>query len=1417
MTCRFYQRYGFGHVVADLRKCDPFSHNFSKFSVTPSPVYSSFRWSHSNFVARLSSRQYDKRGNLKYAVPKSTRAQTQVLLESYRRVSGRDYDRKYMPTQPNMLAGYRNKNRYCRQPFPEQDLSPEIAKLFPVAMERVGKRFAPFLSGSETLSMQEVISQADMTKSNGAVWRDVFRTKREFFESKFIPFGPSKGLPWNPIDVLENFYQSLSAENTAFYVFWLDKLKDEIRPIDKLRCLECVDKEDPCPECPNKIRTFNCASTEMVIAMNQLCLDCNQSFYVMGANGVSWSTVGSSKYMLGWDRDIRKHLKVGPKNSYGLDGGQWDSRMFYMLLWAVCLLRQQWTVLTEDEKCKLRNLYRILITRMVQGEAGDILMFFLGNPSGSSNTICDNTIGFSILWEWVWLVLLRVENLRRRKTGEPLLSDSQTLMDKHVCLSICGDDVRLTISDDVLPWFNLHAIITTMASWNTLIEYESLQPMAAPDVVYTSNKSELVNGFYLPSPNYDRVVACLIEASEKVPYKNFDVDPRWALLRLYAVRIDSWGNSELRALISDMILDCQKSNRQLFVSTHPDENIHKGVTWRAIQEVYKTDRELEWLYFGFEEGGPAGKEIFPFIFCPQDSEQNSIIYSIMREFDSTLGYPGEGPGIWDTVTAAPAKLRFKYHGNWGGPNYGGGKHLSFGEIPDWNVPPIDELDATFRRHDYNYTRMPQNKADKIWVQEAKRLPPSLKAQLAMLGFHLKSIDAGSITPGWTYPHVEEPTDYPWEIRPKEKAERIGEASNPGPPKGGKQKRGKKSKKPQGKKVYMVAAKPRVQVPKKKMKAMVAKVSKMVKAPVTSLVRAPQKGFKLYRGTRGSVIMEGQIVLVDMNNLAADLPAYTSIFNSKTVNNNATNAGNPPFIALNPYALMAIAGNWGGETDVAAMADFYEHWTGEFHMEFKSGTTTGIGGMWTAWFDKDSADRDYIAGDPSIVQEAELHGGKQTPIYESFSMSFKTKKRMWLRSASQTDIRTVNLANFYVIANQKLYALDAATHTIPYGELICRYKIKFSTRTSKEINYASQYTNDVDSFAGANGFPIGATNTKASNPLSQTVVPYVSDSMAAGPASILPATLLVLNHKFTTPKAAFVQVHLAANATSTFTFGCSYFIGGTNVTTSYSMNDVQATSTAFFGISVWTFFIPAGTPADFAQVQFYTVAAATVTDFNMWTLESCLFAGDFGSTVSTYSKRFFKPTLTPSEDIEQRISRLIRQQLDEKEDKKDDALALGPTPLCVIQDSPVIVGKSLPSDLFDALERPKSKAKRFGEAENPGPWVAQKGFDEWLTDAMSADVTVRATRTSLAEGAKKVILRVRNGNGGFVITNTEYERIVSFLISSRNPVSNDAKLSFTKALSALADRHDKFLDNGDEKKDGGPDGPIGAERNAEHAD
>lgn len=1507
-----------------------------------SPEHMKLNWSFTGHLGRLSARPSRVfRGGLKYSLPRTKRVTDQYLIETMQRL-GHQYQCKYSPTLPfhdenkSMTeaqrarvfeAAYKNKNRYSRNLYPEQQCA-QYHQQFKRALEATKKRFQIALAGAQVMSPEAVVSELDMQKSCGSPWREIFHTKKEFFDSNFV----GRPVGFDPWTVISQFDKSLDNENTAFYTFWLDKLKDEIRTNEKVA--------------ENKIRTFNCAPIEVVVAMNELCLEMNQFLYMEGEKLTNWSTVGMTKYLGTWDRMIKKHLAIGQCNSFSSDGGQWDSRMSAFLLWAVCEMRCHWGDYSEVSRGRLRMLYRLLISRVVHGEWGDLIWLFIGNPSGSSNTITDNTLGHAFLWNLTWFILREVENQRLRDAGKSIddqIPPTQSYQDKNFCLSLCGDDSLFTISDRILSWFNATRIMQTMASWGTIQEIESLEPKPANECVYTSNTSELLSDQWLPCPDFDRVLGGAVEAGKAHPSciggRMELTDPRWTLLRLYAIRIESWGSSRCRRFFKDLIEQFHKDHKQLFLDTPSEQKVHEGVTWGDVRSVWKSDLELFWLYTG-RESGSAGNTTFPFIFDSMEtmtkSPLNYAVYRERKKFDSTLGYPGEGPEdvvqrirkdelerklfcpqkvvqiekldtifhgarcprcnarsrsgqhlcpvqsfpvkqgevqgvnlgfkkfqrdfknarqMWEHARTSfePSgsenhrnKLRLKkkryrqkkklaansfgeasnpgpwyspydlmllglkgeeaqikYHGNWGGPNYSAGKFTKKGEVPDWNHPSVDQLDESFKKHDYNYTRMNHRDADRLWLAEAQKLPPSLKKQLAQLGFHAKvhaSLD--SWMPSWNKKKVKDPGDYPWQKvvkfspktlvdemafqNPVEETVRYGEADNPGPPKkNGKSKKGKKQ--PVAKK----AAKKLVQAVKqelsmRKMRAKQVQPQRRRRGGGSRqvAVRTIPKSITLRSTSTNSYRFKGRVLLNTLNKSEAfDQYATNWFFDNVTVAGNAK----LNFLDINPYSLSVLANMLGGDQLPLAVADYFEKWRGNFRFRYVHSCADTTPGSFGFFIDRDPADTDEdFLGSQQLIARMDSHGGRQSQ-YALDSVFSASGNNLYLRQSANSDIRKVSAGHAFWF---NMMDPDALGSIVELGNMYMEYDITLYNQCANERLMFGEWGYAVSGTIGATTVFAPQTSSRKF-PYSNLIVPAVNTTHASVGGAL---QSLILNSNQTTPTSYFLQVQgqvTNGNAVALFFNG-----NGVDLTSTCVVEDFTSTST--LGTTTFSFvvLVPANLPPDSAVIRIQATVIATGTvSFDVWSLPSTFFSSDWASLPplnwSSIKSKIrageFKQGSQSGLSIEQRIEDMANALKELREDKKQSEF------LSVEQDSPVVVPQDeIISDQGVLMRRPcvqlhlAQKVVRVGEAKNPGPKKClTQNLKPWLLKCQNSDVTVRKTRTDLADQWKGI----EDPNGAYVMSNETYFSIVVFLRNSRSPVKDEQMLAFAKAVQAVLDELD----------------------------
>jgi hypothetical protein len=216
--------------------------------------------------------------------------------------------------------------------------------------------------------------------------------------------------------------------------------------------------------------------------------------------------------------------------------------------------------------------------------------------------------------------------------------------------------------------------------------------------------------------------------------------------------------------------------------------------------------------------------------------------------------------------------------------------------------------------------------------------------------------------------------------------------------------------------------------------------------------------------------------------------------------------------------------------------------------------------------------------------------------------------MWLRQAATADVRKTSAGHFFAITNQ---TMSTATS---YGTILVHYNIKYSTPTSKDLSYASQWAQSNQTIAsGGSGLNLSTANRL--QPYSNTVVSMDSDSMVMAKAFPVLSTsqVLVLNHAFTTPAPTFVQASVVIFGTMSglpsniFLYALGGVIQAENI--GYVVDAVSLSATAFH--ATYTFFIPPGSPPDSAQLCFEATASVTGPfAWILWTLQSQLFQNDF---------------------------------------------------------------------------------------------------------------------------------------------------------------------------------------------------------------
>lgn len=466
-------------------------------------------------------------------------------------------------------AGFRSAAKYDRyQPIVE-------AEAWSASFDYMVRHFLPFMCDSRIVD--EDYAWEDMNKSSscGYPWNLVYHNKRDFIESGNT--------------VVSDYWELLaSGKSSETHVpIWSSTCKIELRPVEKLKFYGGE---------YDKLRTFTASPIEHSVNANRMYVDQNNKFY--DSAGEHWSFVGATKFFLGFDSAFRR-LDRHP-NAYCLDESSYDASLFEELMngcrdfrW-LCYRNE---FRTPENQIRHVALYRSIIHSVIVLETGELCQKHTGGPSGSSNTIVDNTLNLFRLLAYAYYTLCK--EYGREPSYVDFMENVEALLN--------GDDNTFTVSNSLNPIFNARNIARVWSSIGVVTtpskDIWDARPLRECD--FLSHTWVEYKGHMLPCPETEKVLCSLMY--------NSDIDDvRWHLLRAYALRIDSWPNLVCRQVISDYIDYLNVVYKSSLYGSVKVSN--EEFTMLSIRGVYKNDYELEQLYIG-EEGARK-------IDSPPNSESN---------------------------------------------------------------------------------------------------------------------------------------------------------------------------------------------------------------------------------------------------------------------------------------------------------------------------------------------------------------------------------------------------------------------------------------------------------------------------------------------------------------------------------------------------------------------------------------------------------------------------------------------------------------------------------------------------------------------------------------------------------------------------------------------------------------------------
>jgi len=428
------------------------------------------------------------------------------FIEMYYDDNGIEKSAEWGLPVPNEEAAYKSLSKYAKDcPFMDDDQVRDMNR----AWEWTSNHFFPYMHDARVRTLEEVVAKLDRTTSAGAPYNVLYSTKGDLLD-----FDP---------DILQTFEESwqLLESDPCHTYLCTNSLKEEIRPTEKTA--------------QNKIRTFTAMAVDATVDGNRLFVDMNEkmnSAWLTSSSTVGWSPMNGN-----WGRLLEK-LQIHP-NGYALDESEYDSSLRSYMMWGCARFR--WCCLQEADRTsenlrRVKTYYRNLVNTVIISPEGVLVMKLGGNPSGSVNTINDNTLILFTLLSYAWI---RAVPDKHETSLQEFLS--------NVSMALCGDDNTWTVSDEAHPFFNGKTVCEEFSSIGIITTSDCYEPRVAEDLDYLSAHTVYLKGFAVPQYNRQKILTSLLYSNRQKH------TPANALTRACGMLVCGYTDTVLRKFLREVI------------------------------------------------------------------------------------------------------------------------------------------------------------------------------------------------------------------------------------------------------------------------------------------------------------------------------------------------------------------------------------------------------------------------------------------------------------------------------------------------------------------------------------------------------------------------------------------------------------------------------------------------------------------------------------------------------------------------------------------------------------------------------------------------------------------------------------------------------------------------------------------------
>lgn len=449
----------------------------------------------------------------------------------------------YAPADMSQTAFYKGLAKFGKTTKPNFN-----REAFSCASKMMRKHFS-CLRGSVKSTIPDILQDMKMDTSPGPALKTLYRTKGEAVSDERF---------WE----MYRKYEAGMHLHGGVRTYWGACSKQELREEEKVYL--------------GKTRVFMSGSLFLYLFASLYCKNFNDRFYASVYK--TCSCVGMSKFSGGFHcvyERLRYKLNCGSTDASG-----WDTCMNDPIMEEIYQFRLDClSGLDEEETIEafiaMDNILDNVLRSFIMTPEGEICRKEIGNPSGHSNTIVDNTLGHYLDKAYSWVVSVY---------EKPDINDWEKYYKQfsdNVDMNLFGDDDMFSVSDEFKDLYNPETIIEASAELGFTFTTEEPELAPAETLSFLSHAvAREKNGFLVPYLPLNRLCSAAVYSN------NGDVLIR--AQRLSNLRYEGYYTPGWLPLIDSMI--------DLFCKKHPDED---------VLEVFRcqlSNHEIEYLYLPLESG-----------------------------------------------------------------------------------------------------------------------------------------------------------------------------------------------------------------------------------------------------------------------------------------------------------------------------------------------------------------------------------------------------------------------------------------------------------------------------------------------------------------------------------------------------------------------------------------------------------------------------------------------------------------------------------------------------------------------------------------------------------------------------------------------------------------------------------------------